>query len=90
MSLWLPSNVSDAVKELVATESGVSQNKLCEDDGSAPAPIVHTTEHDYQSQSQKSRPPYTQYGGRYCCVVGCTNNQGRDGARGITFHRFPR
>ena len=27
--------------------------------------------------------------GRYCCVVGCSNNQRRDGARGIKFHQFP-
>ncbi len=28
--------------------------------------------------------------GKYCCVVGCQNNQGRDLHRGIKFHLFPR
>ncbi len=36
-----------------------------------------------------SKPPYSKYGGRYCCVVGCSNNQGRDGQRGVRFHQFP-
>ncbi len=29
-------------------------------------------------------------GGRYCVVVGCHNNQKRDGRRGIKFHSFPK
>ncbi len=28
--------------------------------------------------------------GRYCCVVGCHNNQGKDKKRGIKFHPFPK
>ncbi len=28
--------------------------------------------------------------GKYCCVVGCQNNQGRDTHRGIKFHIFPK
>ncbi len=27
--------------------------------------------------------------GRYCCVAGCHNNQGRDAGRGVRFHQFP-
>ncbi len=34
--------------------------------------------------------PTQPYGGRYCCVVGCTNNQMRDIPKGIKFHRFPK
>ncbi len=28
-------------------------------------------------------------GGKYCSVVGCSNNQARDIPRGIKFHKFP-
>ncbi len=34
--------------------------------------------------------PRQAYGGRYCCVVGCNNNQMRDIPKGIKFHRFPK
>jgi hypothetical protein len=30
-----------------------------------------------------------KYGGQYCCVVGCSNSQYKDGKNGIKFFSFP-
>ena len=40
---------------------------------------------------KRGRPATGQIGkGKYCCAVGCNNNEGRDKARGIKFYRFPK
>ncbi len=43
-----------------------------------------------KGEPPKKKTPYSVYGGRYCCVVGCSKNQGRDVPQGIRFHQFPK
>jgi len=49
------------------------------------------SDHSYSAKVSKTSSAQTKKcGGRYCCVVGCTNNQKRSIATGIKFYKFPK
>ncbi len=93
MERWrLPANASPVLKALVAKEAGVpipsEQDPLSVKDTSTEPPkppdeSVVYNDHQYVANESKT------YAGKYCCVIGCTNNQSRDIPRGVAFHKFP-
>ncbi len=103
MDKWvLPSNASDALKQLVAQESGSSASSFPSQlpktqETTSPATSTTTpnnsqaslTTSDLSNKQSCFESRATLYSGKYCCVVGCSNSQGRDIARGIMFHKFP-
>ncbi len=90
MSTLAKLNTMESTEERDRTEEGMGAGGAsAAGPSSGPSPIPESPVAAFIASAAKD-PTLRAPTGKYCCVVGCHNCQGRDGPKGIRFHAFPK